>query len=310
MKQEYAMANLYIKSAKDIKSLKPDPFESEEAFENEVFESSEMLGDLIILKRQIRGGGKAGIPDIVAIDSDGRICIIEMKNHSVDSGIIPQILQYAIWAETNPDSIKSLWLEAKNRPDDIALDWDNLEVRIMVVAPQIMRSTLDFIDKINYRVDLVEVNRWKDVDNELFLVNYLEPDPKVKSRITSGLPVYDRQFYETIHDHHSVDQFLKYADKLKDYVKQRGWKLERKFTKYYCGFKSGNRLVFGIEWSSDKEFEFFFKVDLKQLRNTEYKSLPYSKPWKEAYIDIEPAKTKIKELSFLFEAAYRNIVGE
>jgi hypothetical protein len=33
---------------------------------------------------------------------------IAMKNTNVDAVVIPQVLKYAIWAETNPDSIKAL----------------------------------------------------------------------------------------------------------------------------------------------------------------------------------------------------------
>ena len=52
---------------------------------------------------------------------DGNICIIEMRNCPVDSSIIPQVLQYAFWAERNPDSVRSLWLKRDNRPDDVTL---------------------------------------------------------------------------------------------------------------------------------------------------------------------------------------------
>jgi len=50
-----------------------------------------------------------------------------MKNVTVDASIIPQVLQYAFWAETNPDSIKSLWLECENKPDDLTISWDSFQ---------------------------------------------------------------------------------------------------------------------------------------------------------------------------------------
>ncbi len=87
----------------------------------------------------------------VGIDSDGNICILEMKNCTVDATIIPQVLQYAFWVESNPDSIKSLWLECDNRPDDIVITWGGVQVSILIVAPSILRSTLDLVVKINYR---------------------------------------------------------------------------------------------------------------------------------------------------------------
>jgi hypothetical protein len=73
-----------------------------------------VLGDIHLLNRQVRGGSKPGIADIIGIDADGAVGVIEMKNTDLDAGVIPQVLEYAIWAETNPDSIRASWLEDKN----------------------------------------------------------------------------------------------------------------------------------------------------------------------------------------------------
>jgi len=102
------MVNLFWNNNGETKSLLSTPFKTEEEFEKEAFNTQEILEDIFLIKRQIRDGNKTGIPDIVGIDNDGNVCIIEMKNVKVDASIIPQVLQYAFWAETNPDSIKSL----------------------------------------------------------------------------------------------------------------------------------------------------------------------------------------------------------
>src|SRR5258706_2557626 len=153
------MANLFWKTKTKTKSLLATPFKTEEEFERTVFETSELLEDIFLLKRQVRGGSKTSIPDIIGLDSDGNVCIIEMKNVPVDANIIPQVLQYAFWAESNPDSVKSLWLESENKPDDLSISWDDIQVRILVIAPSILRSTMDIVEKINYPVDLIEVTR-------------------------------------------------------------------------------------------------------------------------------------------------------
>jgi hypothetical protein len=85
-----------------------------------------------------------------------------MKNKEVDAAVIPQVLEYAIWAESNPDSVKNLWLEAKDRPEDLTPDWDEYGLRVIVVAPYIDRTTLEHVTKINYPVDLIEVSRWAE----------------------------------------------------------------------------------------------------------------------------------------------------
>ena len=119
-----------------------------------------------------------------------------MKNVPIDAAVIPQILEYAIWAESNPDSIKSLWLEARDRPGDRVIDWDDLEVRVLVVAPSVDRTTLEHVNKINYQVDLIEITRWSSGRDTWLLVNRLEPLPTRKSRPVSGMTVYDRAAYE------------------------------------------------------------------------------------------------------------------
>ena len=85
------MANLFWKSKTKIISLLESPFRSEEEFEDNVFGTSEILEEITLIKRQIRGGNKAGIPDIIGIDTDGSICILELKNKKVDASIIPQV---------------------------------------------------------------------------------------------------------------------------------------------------------------------------------------------------------------------------
>jgi hypothetical protein len=233
------MANLFWKTKNGTKSLLATPFKTEEEFERTVFETSELLEEIFLLKRQIRGGGKTGIPDIIGIDTDGNVCVIEMKNTPVDSNIIPQVLQYAFWAETNPDSIKSLWLEHQNRPDDLTMSWESLQVRILVIAPEIYPSTLDIVNKINYNVDLIEVKRWVDGDNVLLLVSKLEPEGRPKPRVVSGLATYDDDFYISNYNSSSAKEFLSYSRQLEKLVKSNGWGLELKYNKNYCGFKAG-----------------------------------------------------------------------
>jgi hypothetical protein len=189
------MANLFWKRPAKTTRLLDTPFKTEEEFERLVFATPEILEDIFLLKRQIRGGGKQGIPDIVGVDNDGNICIIEMKNVTVDAAIIPQVLQYAFWAETNPDSIKSLWLESESKPEDVSVSWDDFEVRIIVIAPTILRSTLYIVNKINYTVDLIEVKRWVEGEDTLLLVNRLEADQRRPVHPVSGLEKYDAEFY-------------------------------------------------------------------------------------------------------------------
>ena len=207
------MANLFWKKRGTTRSrsLLATPFKTEEEFERIVFENPELLEDIFFIRRQVRRGGKAGIPDIIGVDNDGNICIVEMKNTTVDSSIILQILQYVIWAENNPDSIKALWLECENKPDDISVNWDNPQIRIVVIAPNILRSALGIVSKINYQMDMIEIQRWVEGKNQLLLVNKLEEDLRRKVKTATGLVVYDEEFYKRQYNKNSVNEFIRYV---------------------------------------------------------------------------------------------------
>jgi len=304
------MANLFWKSKDGTKSLLAKPYKTEEEFEKMIFDTPEILEVIFLIKRQVRGGNKSGVPDIVGIDNDGNVCIVEMKNVSVDASIIPQVLQYAFWADTNPDSIKSLWLECENKPDDLAISWDNFQVRIIVIAPNILRSTLDIVNKINYPVDLIEVKRWVEGDNQFLLMNKLEEESKTRPKPVSGLQMYDEEFYRKQYNRKSAEEFLRYIKAVEKIIKQKEWDLETKYNKHYCGFKAGFFNAFGIQWIGSKTFAFFFKITKEEAEMVPIPLTKYAAQWKEAVYYTEPGKTKTTDFLPLFEMAYRKLTGD
>lgn len=303
------MANLFWKTKMSTKSLLATPFKTEEEFERIIFETSELLEDIFLLKRQIRGGKKPGIPDIVGVDNDGNICIIEMKNVSVNASIIPQVLQYAFWAETNPYSIKSLWLECENKPEELTISWDSFQVRLLIIAPSILRSTLDIVEKINYPVDLIEVKRWVEGDNQLLLMNKLEQEKTKKFKPTGGLPFYDEDFYKNQYNKTSARSFIKYVKEVEALVKKKRWTLDTKYNKHYVSFKAGFFIAFGIKWIGSKTFAFFFKMSEPESRKFSVPITRYESEWKEAVCFIEPGKTKTSNYMKLFDFSYKKLTG-
>jgi len=308
------MANLFWKQhGKKTLNLVSTPFVSEEEFEKAIFETKEILEDVLLIKRQIRGGKKAGIPDIVGIDNDGNVCIVEMKNAAIDSSVIPQVLAYAFWAQKNPDSIKNLWLEAPKQPEDVVVNWDSYEVRIIIIAPSIEHSTLELVNTITYPVDLIEIKRWVEGPNQFLLVNKLEPEQPKKVRPVRGLETYDRAFYKSHYNKLSVDAFLSFAEETEHLIKSKGWPLEMKFNKHYCGFKHGFFNAFGIKWIGSKTFGFFFKLPKSVAEKTQPEGLKmdrYEDQWKEAYYKVDPSKTKVKAFLPLFKKALGSVTGK
>ena len=46
--------------------------------------------------------------DLVGLDKDNNIVIIEVKDEIVEESVISQVMEYAMWLESNPDLIKTL----------------------------------------------------------------------------------------------------------------------------------------------------------------------------------------------------------
>ncbi|MEX2145098.1 MAG: hypothetical protein WD712_01855 [Candidatus Spechtbacterales bacterium] len=250
---------------------------------------------------------------MVGVDKENNIVIIENKNIAVDEKIIPQILGYAFWVQSNPDSIKALWLELGEKPEDVEPDWDNIEVRIMVFAPEITRNIARLIKRsLNYEVDLIEIKRFAEDKNEFILVDKIEDKEIVPIRPTGGLENYDRKFYETNRNKNSVDLFYKLIDEVEKLAKKKGWKLEKKFTKYYCGFKYGFPNVFGVHWRSSKSLDIFFKIPettASKIKVSGANPPEYQKRWKQVIVKIDSAND-VKKLTPYFEAAYNYIIGK
>jgi hypothetical protein len=301
------MENLLWKTKERTINLVPKPFRSEGKFEEFIFETPEIMGDIFLITRQVRCGNNSGIPDIIGIDTEGNICIVELKNRIVDAHIIPQVLRYAFWAETNPDSIKSLWLECENKPGKVKICWNNPRVRIIVIAPEISRSTMDIVNKINYPVDLIEVKRWVDEENNVLLVNKLKMNKLGKIVTTKGGPPYDEEFYKTQYQSDKAMHFMNYVREIESIIRDRGWSLYTKYNKNSCSFKSGFFNAFGIEWSGSKDFSFFFKLAKNQIRRLSLKGVNYNKQWKTANVSIKPGRTRTMDFFPLFEMAYRKI---
>jgi hypothetical protein len=303
------MENLFLKSHEETRILLSEEFITEDSFEKMIFDTPELFEDIILIKRQVRGGNKAGIPDIVGIDANGNICIVEMKNTNVDESIIPQVLSYAIWAEKNPDSIKNLWLEYKNKPDEISIKWDNLKIRILIIAPSILKSTLDFVNKIDYEVDLIEVKRWRDGENQILFVHSLEDEQRSRIKPVSGQETYDDEFYITHYNKTSAHAFLEYTKEFDSFVKSKNWPLNLKYNKYYAAFKAGFFNVFGIEWGGTKKIQLFVKISKEHAKELPIKMSYYNETWKQAVFVLEPGKTKIQEYYPLLEYAYKKFMG-
>jgi len=308
------MLNLYWKSRAQTRSLVEKPFASESEFERYIIENQEILGgDVYIIYRQIRTGSREGIPDMLGVDQDSRVCIIEIKNEEAGEDILPQALRYAIWAETNPDSIKAIWLESKKKPEGIELDWENLDIRIILVAPSFKSAVPRMAGKIGYPIDLVQIRRYCFEEEEFVIVEILESNLPRKVGITKAMAEWDWDFYESEHGKEATAHFRNAVEAVAALVSEQGWELPYNLNKYYAGFKIGNRLVFLVHWAGTYAWNLKFKLPEDRARSFKgqlWELQRYDSGFHEAvFRPLKPDSPDFSELKPLFVEAYQHVSG-
>ena len=308
------MLSLYWKTAEQTRSLVERPFASEAEFERYIFDNQDILGDVLVLWRQVHTGNKQGIPDMLGVDQDGRVCLIELKNVEADESILPRALDYAIWAETNPDSIKALWLESKDRPEDIQLDWDHLDIRVILIAPAFKRTVPRMAAKMGYPIDLVQMRRYCFEKEEFLLVDTLEEDAQVRSTATKAMRAWDWDFYASEHGEEATAQFHKAVDALTTYCEEQEWELPYNLNKDYVGFKLGGRIVFGVAWVSTNTWTVYIKLAegrANGFAGAHWRFQSYDRAFHEAVFQpLDPAHPDVAELGPFLLEAYERISGK
>ncbi len=308
------MLNLYWKSQAQTRSLVEKPFRSEAELEQYILDNQEVLGgDIYIIFRQIRTGSKQGIPDMLGVDQDSRVCVVELKNDEADEDVLPQALGYAIWAETNPDSIKAIWLESKKKPEGIELDWENLDIRIILIAPSFKTNVPRMAGKIGYPIDLVQVRRYCFEEEEFLVVEVLEAKPPPKVSTTKVVGEWNWDFYESEHGKEATAQFRSMVEAVAALATQQGWELPYNLNKYYTGFKLGNRVVFSIAWGGTYAWNLRLKLPEDVARGFKgqlWEFQRYESSFHEAvFRPVRPDSPDISELKLLFIEAYQYVSG-
>ena len=281
------------------------PFKTEDEFERFILGTKEILSDIFILKRQVRAG--RDVPDMVGVDQENCAVIIENKNVPVDEESLPQIMRYAIWAETHQDTIRVWWQEAEDRP---GIDWERLQIRLIVLAPSIKPTVPRLVRKLGYAVDLIEIKKFVVGSDEIIVVNQLELPVEEGRASAKGLQVYDREFYKDRRNPRSVEAFFELEGELERIVKRKAWNLEPKFNADYAGFKHGFFNVFSVNWVGTKSFAVFVKLPKSKIAKGK-RLCPYPSEYRWKNLIIRATDNlRPKRLIPLLQFAYDSLVGE
>lgn len=90
-----------------------DNVDTEAHLENLLENQFNCLGlNASLIGRQIELGA-AGLPDMLAVTEDGRLCIIEVKKTIADETALAQLLSYGAWASSVPRSETEMICQAK-----------------------------------------------------------------------------------------------------------------------------------------------------------------------------------------------------
>jgi len=307
------MTNIFWKKKEGaIENAVEKPFNTESALEHYVFKNNDLLKDIFIFGNQV--GTKNGTIDLLGADNEQNIVLIEIKNETADEKVFPQILKYAMWLETNPDSVKNLWNDCSGKPDDLRINWDSaLSIRVLIIAPEFKKNVPLMGERINYQVDLLKINRFASENEEFLLVEPIEKTDQGKTRITKSRGEYDEDTYLDEHDKKSVKHFLKTVTIIDEFQKTKGWKLQKKLNKYYISFKQGFFNSFGVTWLGSRSFGVFFKLRKSTIKKLVEKDPLKNKDksqWNELVYKIdEDEDFNPEKFKKLFEEAYKKIGG-
>jgi hypothetical protein len=309
------MANLILLKGKhETINMNEIEVHPEEEIEKTIFETKNILPDVFLLKRQLQTYTREERIDLVGVDNENNILVIEIKDETVDESVIPQVLKYTVWVETHPDAIKSIWLEQKNKPEDIIFDWEKeFNLRVLIIGPSFKPSVQKLINRITYPVELVEFKKFNDGTNDYVFLNKLIIEEEKAVRPVSTIREYDEEFYKQHYNPNSAKEFWKLSNRLEEYIKTKGWNLTRSNNKGYVSFKYGFPIFFGVNFIGSKSFCLFFKIprEIAQKMKIEgHEMLRYEEQWNQALYKTESGAVDIKRFEPLFIAAYKNIVGE
>jgi hypothetical protein len=86
-------------------------------------------------------------------------------------------------------------------------------------------------------------------------------------------------------------------------VNAKGWNLEKKFNKYYCGFKIGFFNVFSIAWIGTKSFGFRIRMKESELKKFKIPGIEMNYFRGQGIYKITPGKTTAKKFLPLIKYA-------
>jgi hypothetical protein len=168
--------------------------------------------------------------------------------------------------------------------------------------------------KIGYKVELIQLQRFAADGEQFVLLRDVEPIEKARGQVTRGQGEYDQAFYEKEHGAAAVRDFMTAASALEETAQKCGWPLEKKFNKYYVGFKLGNLVCFGLGWNSTNTWNLIVKGPEQQfvgVKTKHWELQRYDRGFGQARLRcLQPPSPNFAEVEGLLAAAHQHIAGK
>ena len=237
-------------------------FPSEEVIDELLYSNKSLMGDLYCFARQAKSGDRKHIADILAVDGNGRVFVVEVKNiRPRGEDILLQALRYVDWMKRNPVEVKWLWQKwHEDNPGETNLPepaWSSLEAGVLLVAPSFDSAFVSIIvNNLSIPFRFLTIEKFEVGGKEIIVTNQmdqLEGMAETDIRLPQAKSTYS---WETYLETATIPESLEKAKKLHDDVLsmleslELGW-LQVRFTKYYIAYKNGGRNVMELYFSGD-----------------------------------------------------------
>ena len=280
-----------IDSGGQLKELNSNPFVNEvDELKDYIRKNPAILGDNITIVAQeldIRSEKRLDILALEEYSTDmAKPVVVELKNEEADTDSLLQVLGYADWVLTSPDSVKYWADRLKYKVKKI----DDSRVKVIIVAPAFRKELLELSSYIADSIDFgfLEFQRFSDASGDLLVLDWKAPTMPPKS-ITRAQQDWNWEKYESELeiDPKNIEIGKHLYDGLVQLNDTKEWGLSPIFRKYYIPFKSSWRIVVSIEY-----FSKFCYLSVQLPKSPEELGLPSINP------DLEKYEKQYRKYSF------------
>lgn len=268
-----------------------------------------ILGEQVtVFAEQVDTG--LGRMDLLAMDQSleqGKLLLIELKNRPADINVLVQVLRYASWVSTSPDSIKLLLEKGGLGAEDA-----DLKPRIVIVAPDIEDELVELSQYIAaFEFSFLQVRRFRLGPEFLVVVETKTITPEKKTPVSVQEEWnWERYERDLRIPKARLDLGKWLVSKIQDVCAEKGWSLEFRFRKGYTPFQMpGNWNVIGTENRWAKGWCIWFKLPAPPeevgLTVPLWAEQTYwAKDWHIFYINVTGKHVDFAELEPFFEHAH------